>query len=99
MFGENISDQISSLIKICEKRRELLRMLSPRNKLLKEELKKVNIKDREKFCPLYFVRRSPIMPCAQQPTQLKKREELCLHLAQVELAIIKHAAKTKLAKK
>ena len=66
---------------------------------LKEELKKVSIKDREKFCPLYFVRRSPIMPCAQQPTQLKKREELCLHLAQVELAIIKHAAKTKLAKK
>ena len=90
---------IFSLIKVCTVRCALLDMLAPRHELLKRELKRVSLDEKEIFCPTFQPRSSPTMPHPQQPTQLKKLEEITLYLAQVELALANEVAKRTLMKK
>lgn len=99
MSGYTPATHIFSLTRVCKLRCELLRMLSPRHALLRVELRVVSINEKEIFCPTYFVRSTPIMPCAVQPTQQKKMEEISLHLAQLELALANEVAKVTLRKK
>lgn len=99
MSGHTPATHIFSLARVCKLRRELLRFLSPRHVLLAVEVRPVSMKERETFCPIYFVRKTPIMPCAEQPTQRRKMEEISLYLAQLKLALANEVAKVTLRKK
>ena len=99
MSGHTPATHIFSLTRVCKLRCELLRMLSSEHPLLRVEVRPVSLDEKETFCPTYFVRRTPTMPCAVQPTQRKKIEEISLHLAQLEIALANEVAKVTLRKK